>query len=122
MKAIKTNWIVALLALFFVTGSVHAFAGGEVKELKIKTSAICDMCKTKIEHDMKFEKGVKKATLDVETKILTLQYRADKTTPEKLRNAVAKIGYDADDVKAVQKAYDKLPGCCKKGSSCDNDK
>ena len=35
------------------------------KEVKIKTSAICGMCKARIERNLAFEKGVKESTLDV---------------------------------------------------------
>jgi copper chaperone CopZ len=90
-------------------------------ELKIKTSAQCGMCKEAIEKAMSFEKGVKFANLDVDSKVLTVRYKASKTSPDKIRQAVAKTGYDADEVPAVQAAYDKLPDCCKKGAH-DNDK
>lgn len=88
----------------------------KIKEIKIKTSAVCKMCKERLEHDMAFEKGVKEVELDLETKVLTIKYKANKTTPENLREAVSKIGYDADDVLADQKAHDKLPKCCQKGT------
>ena len=86
-----------------------------VEEIKIQTSAQCEQCKERIEGDMAFEKGVKYVDLDLETKILTIQYKTAKTDPKKLRTAVSKIGYDADDVTADPKAYEKLPECCKKG-------
>lgn len=91
-------------------------------ELKIKTSATCSMCKTTIEKYMAFEKGVKKSSLDVDSKILTVTYNPQKTTPEKLRIAVTKSGYDADDLKADPKAYKKLDDCCKKGKVCEDKK
>jgi hypothetical protein len=63
---------------------------------------------------MNFEKGVKRATLDVESKELTVIYQSAKTNPDKLRVAVTKIGYDADSIPADPKAYSKLHSCCKK--------
>jgi hypothetical protein len=63
---------------------------------------------------MAFEKGVKSATLDVDTKVATLVYNPARTTPDQLRKAISKLGYDADEVPADQKAYEKLPACCKK--------
>ncbi|MES2591383.1 MAG: heavy metal-associated domain-containing protein [Bacteroidota bacterium] len=90
-------------------------------ELKVKTSAVCDMCKETIEKELAFEKGVKRSTLDVPSKIVTVVYNPNKTTPEKIRLAISKAGYDADDVKANPKAYNKLDACCKKGAVC-NDK
>lgn len=87
----------------------------KVDTVEIKTSAICNMCKERIEHDMAFEKGVKSVELDNDTKILTITYKTSKTNKEKLRKAVTMIGYDADDMLADQKAHDKLPACCQKG-------
>jgi copper chaperone CopZ len=89
------------------------------EEIKIKTSSQCDMCKERIEEALAFEKGVKKSSLDVETKIVTVTYRPSKTTPEKIRRAISKAGYDADDVTADPKAYGKLPACCKKPDDPD---
>ena len=86
------------------------------EEVKIQTSAVCGMCKERIEHDLAFEKGVKSVSLDNETKVVTVGYSPSKTTPDKIRLAISKIGYDADDVKADPEAYAKLPGCCKKSN------
>ena len=85
-------------------------------EIKIKTSAECDMCKKRIESNLIYEKGIKFCKLDVDSKVLTVTYNAEKTSPEKIKQAVSKIGYDADDVKADSTAYEKLPECCKKGA------
>ena len=82
--------------------------------IKIGTSAQCEMCTHRIEETLTFEKGIKSAKLDLETGIITVAYRTNRTNPEKIRNAISKIGYDADDVKADPDAYAKLPGCCKK--------
>jgi hypothetical protein len=41
-------------------------------------------------------------------------YRTDKTTPDEIRLALSKSGFNADDVKADPEAYKKLDGCCKK--------
>ena len=84
----------------------------ESAEVKIMTSAICETCKKTIEHGMSFEKGVRSAKLDVETKVLTVIYNPSKTDENKLRVALTKIGYDADSLKANPKAFHKLPECC----------
>ena len=114
MKKMKT---ILLLSLIFMGFGASA----QTEEIKIKTSAICDMCKDNIENALAFEKGIKKSELDVESKIVTVTYNAAKTNPEKIRIAISKIGYDADDVSANEKAYKKLDACCKKGAVC-NDK
>jgi len=117
----KTNHflgvMMAAVLLFVFTGTVSSQEHKKEETITIKTSAVCGMCKERIENDMKFEKGVTAVNLDLKTKILTITYKTAKTNPEKLRVAVTKIGYDADDKLADAKAYDKLPPCCKKDNA-----
>jgi len=80
----------------------------------IKTSAVCDMCKETIEKAMAYEKGVKKSDLNVESKVLTVTFDPKKTSLEKIRIAITKVGYDADGLAADKNAYDNLSPCCKK--------
>ena len=88
---------------------------------QFKTSAVCDMCKARIEKSMAYEKGVQSAALDLSTQVLTVIYRPDKTTPEALRTAVQKTGYDADGQVAEARAYNRLPDCCKKTNAVHSD-
>ncbi|WBA42241.1 heavy-metal-associated domain-containing protein [Hymenobacter canadensis] len=88
--------------------------GPATEQVQLKTSAVCDMCKTRLEKAMAYEKGVQAAVLDVPSQVLTISYRPDKTTPDALRAAVQKTGYDADSQPAEARAYDRLPDCCKK--------
>jgi len=85
-----------------------------VATVKFKTSAVCEMCKARIEKSLAYEKGVQSAVLDVPTQVVTVTYKTDKTTPAALRTAVQKTGYDADDLTADARAYNRLPDCCKK--------
>ncbi len=85
----------------------------QTNTVQIKTSAVCDQCKERIEHDLSFEKGVKSSVLDEKTKIVTVVYNPEKTNEQKVREAITKIGYDADSLKAYPKSYKKLPTCCK---------
>ena len=89
------------------------------EEVRIKTSSQCNDCKERIEEALAFEKGVKKSELDIETQIVRVSYRKGKTSPEKIRTAISKVGYDADDVAADPKAYSKLPACCQKPDDPD---
>ena len=103
---------ILILALFMFAGLYSA--DGKFETIKIKTSSQCGECKERIEEALAFEKGVKTAELDVETKIVTVTYKKSKTSPEKIRKAISKVGYDADKVAADPKAYSKLDACCKK--------
>ncbi|NVO18428.1 MAG: cation transporter [Bacteroidetes bacterium] len=106
--------------MFSLSASAYAQAGKKTEELKILTSAQCGQCKTRLETAMAYEKGVVKSNLDVDSKVLTVIYKIGKTTPDKIRLAVAAVGYDADSIPAVEAAYKKLPPCCKKSDDPDH--
>lgn len=108
MKTSKNIFLVIVSLLF----TANLFA--QNSEVKIKTSAICEKCKSVIERDLLFEKGIKKVSLDLDTKVATVVYNPKKTDEEKIRIAITKIGYDADNLAADSMAYLKLPDCCKK--------
>lgn len=112
MKA-TTFILTLLLSSPLISHGIYA-RGGKFEEIKIKTSSQCDMCEERIGEALAFEKGVKKFDLDLETQIITVSYKKGKTSPDQIRTAISKAGYDADDVKADLKAYGKLPACCKK--------
>ncbi len=88
---------------------------GEENEIVIKTSAQCGMCYDNIKKEFTFTKGVNSFQLNEENGEVTVKYNPSKTNPEKIRKAISKAGYDADDIPANPKAYEKLDACCKKG-------
>lgn len=106
------NKLISFLALFLFILSA-AQAEGD-KEIKIKTSAICEMCKSRIERNLGLSKGIKESNLDLNDKVVTVKYNPSKTTPEAIKATIINTGYDADDLPATPKAYNKLPNCCKK--------
>jgi len=97
------------IILFFV--STATFAQSDT--LMVQTSAECTTCKKKLEKEMPYEKGVKAVELNLDNKVLMVVYNKEKTNPELIRNAIAKLGYSADSIPANKKAYDRLPSCCK---------
>jgi cation transport ATPase len=83
--------------------------------LYIKTSALCQDCKQRIESTLNYQKGVKYAELDLETKIATVIFKRKKNNASALRQALSKVGYDADELKADPNAVLLLPKCCQPG-------
>ena len=55
----------------------------------------CERCQAKIEKAITLEKGVKDLVFDLKAQKLTIVYQKQETTPEKLRQALAKMGYEA---------------------------
>lgn len=78
----------------------------------------CDMCETcgkMFESELYNNiKGLKRFDLNETEKTLTVYYNTQKTNLGDIKTAISKLGYDADEVKAVPEAYQKLDGCCKK--------
>ena len=64
--------------------------------LKCWVSMDCESCKTKIEKNIPFEKGVSDLKVDLPTKMVAIAYKPEKTTAEKLEKAIQKLGYKTE--------------------------
>ncbi|CAN5316515.1 hypothetical protein BH09BAC5_BH09BAC5_11180 [soil metagenome] len=113
LKKISLLTIVLALFSFINVNAQTATPTPKTATVVIKTSGECDMCKKTIESNIGKMAGVKKAVFDVATKELTVEYNTKKTSPDKIRKAVSELGYDADDVKANNRAQKELPDCCR---------
>jgi copper chaperone CopZ len=102
------------LALLFSTNLFAQKKAKKIETVEIKSSVVCGMCEERVIKDLAFEKGVKDVKVNLETKMISVTYRSNKTDKETLKKAITKIGYDADDLLADDEAYEELPACCKK--------
>ncbi len=107
MKTLK------IIAIAIISVFILNTANAQNDTIRIKTSAICDQCKERIENDLSFEKGVKTINFDLKDKVVMVVYNAKKTDAQTIRIAITKIGYDADSLKADPKSFSRLPDCCK---------
>ncbi|MDZ4847480.1 MAG: heavy metal-associated domain-containing protein [Chitinophagales bacterium] len=110
------NLLIALTFFGFSVFAQQEASSKKTETIKILTSAVCGMCKDKIEITLYGLKGVKSATLDVPSKVVTVKYKPADVTPEQLRTAISLSGYDANEIPADPQAYEKLHACCKKGA------
>lgn len=112
----KLDKIIIFIGLLTIV-SYYSYGQDEskIRKIEIKVSLQCEMCKERILSNLSFEKGIKDIDVNIEEKTVSVSYNTDKTSPEKIRTAISKIGYDADDVPADSIAYSKLPKCCQKG-------
>lgn len=102
-----------LVLLAFATAPAHAQEHGpKLAGLDIHTNAVCGDCKHRIETEMLYVKGVRGVMVDLDREVIHVDYQPKKTDPDKLREAVSKIGYLADDVQPDRKARKELPDCC----------
>lgn len=105
--------VILLFVLAFLANGVSAQELKKVEEVQIQTSAKCFDCKGRIEGALNYVKGVKFAELDDDTKIVTVRYKTKTVNLDKIKAEIAAVGYDADEVKALDEAIEKLPACCK---------
>lgn len=103
-----------LLALFLSAGLTYAGVQTNDDVVKIKTSAKCKMCKSRLERNLGLSKGVTEAKLNLDDKVMTVIFNPNRTSEEKIREIISKTGYQADDIPAVESAHDKLPKCCQR--------
>ncbi|PWH81337.1 heavy-metal-associated domain-containing protein [Brumimicrobium oceani] len=112
----KNTLMIIVAAISLLTSCATSKSSETTKPTAyIQTNAQCGDCKERIEGVLNFEKGIIYSNMDLDTKIVEVKYNANKTSLEKIRNTIAAIGYNADDVKAVKSAQSALPGCCQPG-------
>lgn len=113
----KLKFLIFLMLFLFVN---KTNAQSKVTTINIKASIYCDHCKqcgscgSRLENAVYSLKGIKTVDVDEKSKTVNVVYNPKKTTPQQIRQAIAKVGFDADDVKADPTAYTKLDECCKK--------
>jgi mercuric ion binding protein len=74
---------------------------------------VCETCGGKLETDLYFVRGIKVVEYNEEAQTTTIVYKPKQITPEKIREEIAKLGFDADAVKADPAGYEKRDNCCK---------
>ena len=78
----------------------------------LKVSGNCDLCKARIEKAAKLD-GVSNAEWDAKSNSLAVTFDPAKTSMDQISKKIAAVGHDNSKVKANDKAYNALPGCCK---------
>lgn len=110
-----------ILFILFVIATNSSFAQKAGNDtIVIQTKIYCDhcnecsSCQPHIEHELRFEKGVKFSSVDAKKQTITVIYNPQKTNAQAIKKAIANSGFDADDVLANPKSVAKLDGCCQK--------
>ena len=120
-KRISMTRILSVAAAVCAVALLSAFTLG-VQTVKIQTTAVCGMCKDRIEGVLGQTDGIESARLDLTTKKVKIKYDDTKHSEASLRALISKIGYGADGVDADAEAFEALPGCCKSAKACKDAK
>ncbi|MFT3903255.1 MAG: cation transporter [Niabella sp.] len=97
-----------VLACVFMAG----IASAQQKTSEISVSGNCGMCKATIEKAAKAG-GAATANWSTSEKTLSVSFDSTKTSLTKIQQAVAGAGYDTQDFRGSDAAYEKLHACCK---------
>lgn len=103
--------LIALFTVIALTTGIVGFAQKQPKknnkretiEFFVTSEKLCHNCERKINNNIPFEKGVTGLNVDLENNTVKITYRKDRTSPEKLKAAFAKLKMEVKEVNKEQK-------------------
>jgi len=99
-----------LILLFLINIYTPSFAQKSTS-ITFDVAGNCGMCKQRIEKAAKID-GVSEAVWDSKTGKATVKYNAKTTSPTAIKQAIAAVGHDTDEVRAKDEVYATLHQCC----------
>lgn len=88
-KKLIATFVVALLSMVAVMAKDFCTVVFKVEQME------CATCERKVKNNIKYEKGMKQFTTDLETRTITITYDPEKTNVEKLKAGFQKFKYEA---------------------------
>lgn len=126
MKTLKilSTTLVLLISISILGTKTYAQTAtakeDNLKKMELKVAMTCNDCKESVGKCLAYEKGVKDFNIDMETKKVTITYNPDKTTADKIKASVAKLGYKTEyytssaDCPSKAKCSPTTSKCCNK--------
>jgi mercuric ion binding protein len=115
-KNFSHKGVINMVAVLLMTIVGFSAQGQEKKNKNAKytteVNGNCEQCQKRIQKAAFSVPGVKSASWSIETHQLTLIVNEEKCSLSDVKKAIAKVGHDADDVKATKEDYDNLHFCC----------
>lgn len=101
-----------LFSVLFIVIFSFTFANAQTTKTEtIVVNGNCGMCKKNIEKSA-IAAGAITANWDRKTKFLNISFDSAVSNSAKIQTAIAQDGYDTQDFKASDSAYNKLEECC----------
>jgi copper chaperone CopZ len=107
-----TGLLILSAACFFYTG-----CGGEEEEVRFFTEGNCEACKPLIEAAGKSVRGVQTIEWSYSSSQTRVLYRAGRTDPERIQEAISQAGFQTRYFPANDSAKALLPACCQEAIS-----
>jgi cation transport ATPase len=105
------NIIVSLMLIIPLMGLAQEKTKKHTKST-FEVNGNCKMCKMRIEKSALSIKGVKMASWDIPSQMLSLIHDPKKASVENVQKIIAGVGHDTAFQKANDSIYSSLPMCC----------
>lgn len=102
-----------LLIVFVLLFAISGYSQKKSAKHVFKVDGVCGMCKERIEKASLDTKGVKFAVWNQNTHQLTVILNEKKNSIKTVKENIAKVGHDSDDIKATKEVYGNMHNCCK---------
>jgi mercuric ion binding protein len=112
IKIVSKNIILVLLLTFVGFSAQAQQKKNKNAKYKTEVNGNCEQCQKRIQKAAYSVSGVKSAVWNVETHNLDLMINEEKTSILDVKKAIAKVGHDSDEVKAIKEDYEGLHECC----------
>jgi mercuric ion binding protein len=107
------NIVLGMMLLLITVSTQAQEKKNKNAKYDVEVNGNCDQCKKRIEKAAYSVSGVKSADWNIEDHTLHLILNEQKSSVADVKNAIAKVGHDTDDVKALESDYQQLHTCCK---------
>lgn len=107
----KRTMLTLAIAAFLVSCGGQDPKEGEVKET-FTVYGNCGMCKKTIEVSLNGVDGVSSAEWNMDNDKMTVIFDESTISLDDVKQKIASVGYDMDDVRADDEVYNKLHSCC----------
>lgn len=99
-----------LITLLFISIYTIGFAQQD-STITFEVAGNCAMCKQRIEKAAKIN-GVSQATWTPQDGMATVAFDPNVTSSKNIKQSIASVGHDTDEVRAKQEVYEELHQCC----------
>lgn len=106
------NTILGMMLLFVAFSTQAQDKKNKNARYEFEVNGNCEQCQKRIQKAAFSVAGVKSAIWNIESHQLSVNINEEKCSLMDVKNAVAKVGHDTDEVKATNAVYDKLHTCC----------
>jgi len=97
MKTVRI--ILAVVAVSFLANSVIHAQNTREQEVVFSVNIDCHSCEQKIKRNLERARGVRELTTSLEKQLVTIKFRTNQTSKDRLKKAIEDLGFTCEEVK-----------------------